>query len=68
LFGIPIQGVAGVFDPVKKDFFEVPFITRSNPNLQPEDSRSFTAGIVYTPKFGTGLTLTIDLYDIESPG
>ena len=68
LFGIPIQGIVGVFDPVKQDFFEVPFIIRSNPNLQPEDSRSFTAGIVYTPKFVTGLTLTIDLYDIESTG
>ena len=69
LFGIPIQGIAGVHDPVTDtDIFEVPFITRSNPNLQPEDSRNFTAGIVYTPKFVTGLTLTIDLYDIESTG
>jgi len=68
LFGIPIQGIVPVFDPVKQDFFEVPIIIRSNPNLQPEDSRSFTAGIVYTPKFVTGLTLTIDLYDIESTG
>ena len=28
----------------------------------------FTGGIVYTPKFVPGLTLTIDLYDIESTG
>ena len=69
LFGIPIQGITAVHDPVTDtDIFGVPFITRSNPNLQPEDSRSFTAGIVYTPKFVTGLTLTIDLYDIESTG
>src|SRR5947207_14198912 len=69
LFGIPIQGFAGVHDSVTNtDIPEVPFITRSNPNLQPEDSRSFTAGIVYTPKFVTSLTLTIDLYDIESTG
>ena len=47
---------------------EVPFIIRSNPNLQPEDSRAFTGGIVYTPKFLPGLTLSIDLYDIESNG
>src|SRR5207248_5161154 len=26
LFGIPIQGIAGVFDPLKKDFFEIPFV------------------------------------------
>jgi iron complex outermembrane recepter protein len=68
LFGIPIQGVAFVHDPVTDTDVVVPFITRSNPNLQPEDSRNFTAGIVYTPKFVTGLTLTIDLYDIESTG
>jgi iron complex outermembrane recepter protein len=69
LFGIPIQGFTFVHDPVTNtDIFEVPFITRSNPNLQPEDSRNFTAGIVYTPKYVPGLTLTIDLYDIESTG
>jgi iron complex outermembrane recepter protein len=69
LFGIPIQGITAVHDPVTDtDVPGVPFITRSNPNLQPEDSRSFTAGIVYTPKFVTSLTLTIDLYDIESTG
>ena len=69
LFGIPIQGNTAVYDPkTDADIFGVPFITRSNPNLQPEDSRCFTAGIVYTPKFVTSLTLTIDLYDIESTG
>lgn len=69
LFGIPIQGFTVVHDPVTNtDVFDVPFIVRSNPNLQPEDSRNFTAGIVYTPKFVPGLTLTIDLYDIESIG
>jgi iron complex outermembrane recepter protein len=70
LFGIPIQGIeGGERDPVTgTEVPEVPFITRSNPHLQPEDSRNFTAGIVYTPKFVSGLTLTIDLYDIESTG
>jgi iron complex outermembrane recepter protein len=69
LFGIPTQGFTAVHDPVTNtNVLEVPFITRSNPDLQPEDSRNFTAGIVYTPKFIPGLTLTIDLYDIESVG
>jgi iron complex outermembrane receptor protein len=70
LFGTPIQGTTpDLFDPATKtQNIEVPFIIRSNPNLQPEDSRSFTAGIVYSPKFVPGLTLTIDLYDIESIG
>src|SRR5437762_1220720 len=74
-FGAPFQGFTnelqfgGTFDPVTKTRFgEVPFIVRSNPNLQPEDSRSFSGGIVYTPKFVQGLTLTVDLFDIESKG
>ena len=74
-FGSPIQGFTpdlqfgGLFDPVTHTRFgEVPFIIRSNPNLQPEDSRSFSGGIVYTPKFVQGLTVTIDIFDIESKG
>ncbi|MGI8957143.1 MAG: TonB-dependent receptor domain-containing protein, partial [Chthoniobacterales bacterium] len=40
----------------------------STPTLQPEDSTSFTAGIVWTPKFINGLTLSIDLWDTERTG
>jgi len=40
----------------------------STPTLQPEDSRSFTAGAVWTPKFIPGLTLSIDIWDIERTG
>ncbi len=40
----------------------------STPTLQPEDSVSFTAGIVWTPKFINGLTLTVDLWDTERTG
>ena len=70
-FGTPVQGILPfpLFDPVKGTLvFELPFIIRSNPKLQPEDSRSFSGGIIYTPKSLPGLTLTIDLYDIESTG
>jgi outer membrane receptor protein involved in Fe transport len=59
----------GLFDPATHTRFgEAPFIVRSNPNLQPEDSRSFSGGIVYTPKFVQGLTLTVDIFNIESKG
>ena len=44
------------------------FIIRGNPNLQPADSRAFSGGIVYSPKFLPGLTLTVDLFDIEVTG
>ncbi|HEY4283462.1 MAG TPA: TonB-dependent receptor, partial [Chthoniobacterales bacterium] len=71
-FGSPSQGFLGPFvnDPATGTQVnpETPFIIRSNPNLQPEDSRSFTAGFVYTPKFVQSLTITVDLFDIESKG
>ena len=40
----------------------------STPTLQPEDSTSFTAGIVWTPKFVPGLTLSVDIWDTERTG
>src|SRR5207248_6283261 len=36
---------------------EEPVVVTSSPALTPEDSRSFSAGIVYTPKYVPGLTL-----------
>jgi hypothetical protein len=70
LFESPSQGLEQqLYDPAKQAFvFDVPTVLRGNPALQPEDSRSFSGGIVYTPKFVPGLTMTIDLYDIESTG
>ena len=67
LFGNPLQTLSYFLtDPVSGDTLnDVPTIIRSNANLQPEDSRAFTCGIVLTPKFVPGLTLTIDLFDIE---
>jgi iron complex outermembrane receptor protein len=47
---------------------ETPTLTTSNPQLQPEDSRAFAGGIVYTPKFVPGLTLSADFWDIERTG
>lgn len=53
-------------DPVTGNFdSETPIVLKSNPDLQPEDSRNFTAGIVYSPRFVPGLTITADLFDIE---
>lgn len=64
-----IDGVVDVFDPVKQKFHsELPTTFLGNPHLQPEDSRNFTAGIVYSPKVVPRLTLTIDLFNIETNG
>jgi len=67
LFSSPTSGLTptnlnGVQDP------ETTTITSSNPNLQPEDSRAFSAGVVYTPKYVPGLTVSVDLWDIERKG
>ena len=46
----------------------------SNPNLQPEDSRTWSGGIVYTPSWmqnaipNSTLTVSVDLWDIERKG
>jgi iron complex outermembrane recepter protein len=47
----------------------------ANRNLQPEDSRTFNAGLVYTPKWihnltgeNSTLTLSIDCWDVERTG
>ncbi len=70
LFAAPISTLQVSHDPLKGGLFESETNTliTSNPNLQPEDSRSFSGGMVYTPKYVPGLTLTVDLWDIERTG
>jgi iron complex outermembrane recepter protein len=40
----------------------------SEPTLQPEDSVSFSGGVVWTPKFVPGLTFSVDIWDTERSG
>src|SRR5438034_5550338 len=70
LFAAPISTLEGTRDPMKGGFFEPETNTliQSNPNLQPEDSRSFSAGFVYTPKYVPGLTVSVDFWDTERTG
>lgn len=39
---------------------------RGNPDLLPEKTDTWTAGLVYTPKFFKGFTLTVDFYQIST--
>jgi iron complex outermembrane recepter protein len=39
-------------------------ITGGNPNLQPEISDTYTAGVVLTPSFLSGMVLSVDYFDI----
>jgi iron complex outermembrane recepter protein len=70
LFGSPVSTLEPSHDPMNGGAFESETNTLivSNRNLQPEDSRNFTAGIVYTPKFVPGLNLSVDFWDIERLG
>jgi iron complex outermembrane receptor protein len=52
----------GNFDP------ETTFEFRGNQNLQPEDSRALSFGLVYTPKFVPGLTVSLDFWGIDRTG
>ena len=69
LYGSPTSG----FVPTRYNGvinLETANINVSNPNLPPEDSRTWTGGAVYTPKWvpwGT-LTVSLDLWDIERRG
>ncbi len=39
---------------------------RGNPDLQPEKTNTYTAGLVFTPKFLKGFTLTADYYQLNT--
>jgi iron complex outermembrane recepter protein len=56
--GIPV----GFTDPLTARFTGV---TAGNPNLTPEESESWTAGIVLRPRFLSGFTATVDYWNIE---
>src|SRR5436190_13603603 len=70
LFSAPISTLQGTRDPMFGGLFEPETNTliQSNKNLQPEDSRSFSAGFVYTPKYVPGLTMSVDFWDTERTG
>src|SRR5205809_3736650 len=70
LFGSPVSTLQVTHDPLKGGLLESETNTliSSNPNLQPEDSRSFSGGFVYSPKYAPGLNLSVDFWDIERTG
>ncbi|WP_284321568.1 TonB-dependent receptor domain-containing protein [Dyella acidisoli] len=42
-----------------------PYFTGANASLKPETSRSYTAGVVYSPHYLSGLNVTVDWYRIR---
>ena len=63
LFFPVFQDFPFVFDPVRSSTLQPPqgVWIRGNPNLKPEETTNWTAGIVYSPKFVPGLTITCRL-------
>src|SRR6476646_7939046 len=60
------EGVASIaFDPLtnQSDFFEIRTI--GNPDLQPEVAYEWSYGLVYSPKWIKGLTLSADWWHID---
>ena len=69
LFSAPISTLQGTRDPLTGvSEPETNTLVQSNKNLQPEDSRSFSAGFVYTPKYVPGLNISVDFWDTERTG
>ena len=66
LFFPTFQNFPVTFDPVKRRTEQVPegVWVRGNPALQPEETTNWTAGLVYSPKFVPGFTVTADWYQI----
>jgi iron complex outermembrane receptor protein len=66
LFFPTAQDFPQVFDSVKFTTLQPPegVWERGNPLLKPEETTNWTAGIVYSPKFVPGFTLTADWYQI----
>ncbi len=67
LFSAPISGLKLSHDPMNGGAFEpeTNVLVVSNPNLQPEESSSYNVGAVYSPKYLSGLTFSVDLWGID---
>jgi len=70
LYSAPISDIQPSHDPKNGGAFEPETTTliQSSPNLQPEDSETFSGGFVWTPKFVPGLTFSTDIWQIERTG
>jgi outer membrane receptor protein involved in Fe transport len=57
-----------VFDPLTQKSYGQFTRSSGNPNLEPEEADTTTAGIVYSPSFVPGLELSVDYYRINLSG
>ena len=57
-----------VFDPFTQRTYAQLTNAQGNPDLNPERAKTLTAGIVFSPSFVPGLTLSVDYYKIDLKG
>lgn len=57
-----------VFDPFTQRTYAQLTNAQGNPDLQPERAKTITAGVVFSPGFVPGLTLSVDYYKITLNG
>ena len=53
-----------IVDPVTGTAYSVPRVIAGNPDLEPEDARTTSFGVVYHPAWLSGLSISADYYDI----
>jgi iron complex outermembrane recepter protein len=64
LFRPVVQDVFALFDPVTGSGPFVLVLFGGNVDLKPEKTETWTAGLVYSPKFAPGFTVTADWYQV----
>jgi outer membrane receptor protein involved in Fe transport len=58
-----------VRDPFRNNSLEsITRISTGNTNLEPEKADNLTAGVVFSPEFAPGLSMSVDYYDVKIKG
>jgi iron complex outermembrane receptor protein len=65
LYSPPTETSSALSDALTNTANGVELLSQGNPNLVPEVSRTYTAGLVYTPSYIPGLTASVDFYNIN---
>ena len=65
LYTAESRGSANIINPANSGNLTGTTISSGNPDLVPEESMTYTAGVVFTPDFAPGLKVSLDYYDIE---
>ena len=66
LFNPGAQNFPVLFDPLQGNTLQPPSGTQQtgNTEVQPEKTDAYSAGVVWTPKFVPGFTMTVDVYQL----